>query len=162
VRVLSNDEIERIRPPPVEVADVDAHILLPQLLTLKSVAERLKSLSSFMTIAANMRGDFTLGVRTESVEVMTHYRDLINPEVNQQEGEEKLASAMRDPSVMVEVKVDVKDFLRFLHCHHVHPINVVCCLVEDVAVVVYVYMKSPRSPNSNLGVLTYYIPAVLR
>lgn len=162
MRVLTGEEIERIRGPPLTATDADAHILLPQLLTLKSVAERLKSLSSFMTLGANMRGDLQLGVRTESVEVTTHYKDLTNPEINQQEGDEKPASAMRDPNVMVEVKVDVKDFLRFLHCHHVHPNNVVCCLIEDVAAVIYVYLRSPRSPNSNLGALTYYIPAVMK
>lgn len=162
MRVLSSDEIDRIREPPLRVADVDVHILLPQLLSLKSVVERLKSLSSYMTIAANMRGDLQLGVNTDSVEVTTHYKDLVNPEINNLEGEEKPTSAMRDPEMLAEARVDVKDFLRFLHSHHVNPTNAVCCILEDTAVLLYVYMRSPRTPNTSLGALTYYIPAVMR
>lgn len=160
--MLAPEEIERIREPPLKVSDVDVHILLPQLLSLKNVVERLKSLSSYMTIAANMRGELQLGVNTDSAEVTTHYKDLINPEINQQDDDQKPASAMRDPNQMAEARIDVKDFFRFLQCHHVHPTNVVCCILEDTAVLLYVYMKSIRSPNSSLGALTYYIPAVMR
>jgi HUS1 checkpoint protein len=162
VRVLSGDEIERIREPPLKVSDVDVHILLPQLLMVKNVVERLKSLSHYMTISANMRGELQLSVHTDSAEVTTHYKDLINPEINHVEGDEQPVSATRDPVELVSARVDVKDFLRFLHSHHVNPTNVVCCILEDTAVLLYVYMRSPRSPNASLGALTYYIPAVMR
>jgi hypothetical protein len=58
------------------------HILLPPLMTLRHLLERLKSLDHHVTLAANMNGELRLNVSTDSVDITTFYRGLINPTIS--------------------------------------------------------------------------------
>jgi hypothetical protein len=57
------------------------NILMPSLLAIRHVLERLKSLDHHVTLAANMNGELQLAMTTDSVDITTYYRNLINPAI---------------------------------------------------------------------------------
>ncbi|KAJ1913376.1 Checkpoint protein hus1 [Mycoemilia scoparia] len=178
LRILSPQQMENIREPIVPSGQV--HIMLPPLHSLRSVAERLKSLGDLVAISANMSGEFTLKVATELVEIETHFRGLVNPEFdtntqstnNPNDNVDPLLQRYRDdPTLFATGVIDTKSFINFLYSYHVIPKNIVACIVENHAVIFYVYVASTII-SSNLedliadeeqtcGALTYYIPSRL-
>ncbi|KAM4792735.1 checkpoint protein HUS1 isoform 1-T1 [Cyanocitta cristata] len=61
------------------VPNFDVSIYLPVLKTMKSVVERMKNLSNFIVIEANLSGEMNLKIETDLVSVTTHFKDLGNP-----------------------------------------------------------------------------------
>jgi len=68
------------------------------------------------------------------VTVKTYYRDLEIPRIENQ------PPPVKDHKVSAELKVDIKKFLKFLYSAHINPNNVICCLVEDHAVILHVLL----------------------
>ena len=54
---------------------------MPSLISVRSIVERIRSLSQVLTVSANMEGQFKLKAETDIVSVETFYRDLVNPEL---------------------------------------------------------------------------------
>ncbi|KAM4792737.1 checkpoint protein HUS1 isoform 3-T3 [Cyanocitta cristata] len=65
--------------PCLRVAVELVSIYLPVLKTMKSVVERMKNLSNFIVIEANLSGEMNLKIETDLVSVTTHFKDLGNP-----------------------------------------------------------------------------------
>ena len=66
---------------------------------------------------------------------------------------------------MASVRVDLRDFAKFVQSHLVQPLNIVCCIIENTGLVLYVYVGDMRSADyarGHLGVLSYYIPAIAK
>ncbi|KAF1373342.1 hypothetical protein PFLUV_G00259540 [Perca fluviatilis] len=59
--------------------DFDASIYLPPLKTLKNIVDRMKNLSNFLVMEANLSGEMNLKIETDLVSVTTHFKDLGNP-----------------------------------------------------------------------------------
>ncbi|KAI9207229.1 checkpoint protein Hus1/Mec3 [Polychytrium aggregatum] len=155
VRVLTPPEAEELKEPLVPEPHV--HIMMPPLSSIRTIAERMKSMSNYITISANMRGEFVLKIDTDSVEVETSYRNLINPEFDpSQVDSSQQPSANRDPTLFADARVDARDFVKFVQSYVVNPTNVVCCIIENRGLVFYVYVGGPN--ESQCGNLTYYIP----
>ena len=82
IRVLNDDSIHGIIEP--IIPDTDVHIMLPPLLSLKSIIERMKSISidHVLAVSANMNGELRLRVMTDTVTVETFYKNLVNPDLS--------------------------------------------------------------------------------
>ncbi|KAM4718574.1 checkpoint protein HUS1 isoform 2-T2 [Anableps anableps] len=61
------------------VPDFDVSVYLPPLKTMKSVVDRMKNLSNFLVIEANLNGEMNLKIQTHLVSVTTHFKDLGSP-----------------------------------------------------------------------------------
>ncbi|KAM7390041.1 hypothetical protein PAMA_008286 [Pampus argenteus] len=59
--------------------DFDVSIYLPPLKTIKNVVDRMKNLSNFLVIEANLNGEMNLKIETDLVSITTHFKDLGNP-----------------------------------------------------------------------------------
>jgi len=44
--------------------------------------EKVKNLSNYMTISANMSGELQFKIQNDSSEVITYFKDLLHPEIN--------------------------------------------------------------------------------
>ncbi|RKP07937.1 checkpoint protein Hus1/Mec3 [Thamnocephalis sphaerospora] len=156
VRVIPPQQMETIREPMVPEPQV--YIMLPQLQSMRAYAEKMRALTDHLYIGANMRGRFSLRCETDGVEMQTSWANLINPELDRPSSQSTVASASTQPrnlDTLVEARVGIKDLIKFLYSYYVEPTNVVCCIIQDHALVLYVYMG--RSSNEQ-GSLTYYIP----
>ncbi|KAI8871502.1 cell cycle checkpoint [Ramicandelaber brevisporus] len=194
IRLLSATQMGNIREPMVPEPQV--HIMMPPLLGLRSIAERLRSISDAIIISANMDGELILRGESEFVHVETAFQGLINPEMDMNASSQSTVtsgnqgdandigsnsssdnsnsnsntrdqrvplSSARDKQKFAEARVDLRSFIKFLHSYHVTPSNVVCCIIEGHALVLYVYINSGIGFGSDFsqqtrGVLTYYLP----
>ena len=58
------------------------HILLPPLMKLRTIVDRLRPMSDVLAIRANNNGHLTLSINTEGVKVDTEWKDCTNPKSN--------------------------------------------------------------------------------
>ncbi|TNN31588.1 Checkpoint protein HUS1 [Liparis tanakae] len=59
--------------------DFHVSVYLPPLKTMKNVVDRMKNLSNFLVMEANLSGEMNLKIETDLVSVTTHFKDLGNP-----------------------------------------------------------------------------------
>lgn len=135
---------QRARYIEPDLPDPQVAICMPSLRHVQTVVDRMKSLSDTIIIEANMAGELTLRIDADMVQVTTFYKNLEHPEFDGK------TPPTRDPSVSARVRVDAKKLLKFLSSYRVHPINVVCCLVEGRAAVFHVGVDQLY--------MTYYLP----
>lgn len=57
------------------------HIILPSLLSIKTVIDRMKSISGDVIFSANLSGEMRLRVQSDAASVETEWRDLRHPEL---------------------------------------------------------------------------------
>ncbi|XP_053715139.1 checkpoint protein HUS1 isoform X1 [Synchiropus splendidus] len=84
------------------VPDFDVSVYMPPLKTMKSVVDRMKNLSNFLVMEANMNGQMNLKIETDLVSVTTHFKDLGNPDWGGG------ACQQREAGAMVQAQVDVR------------------------------------------------------
>jgi len=121
--------------------------MMPPLKLVRNVVDRLKNISDYLVISANMAGLLKLSVELEMVTIATFYKNLEHPQI------EGKSPPRPNPEQTAEVKVDIKKFSRFLYSSQVSPNNVICCLVENRALVLHVLVDDLY--------MTYYIPVML-
>ncbi|XP_005811763.1 checkpoint protein HUS1 [Xiphophorus maculatus] len=134
------------------VPDFDVSVYLPPLKTMKSVVDRMKNLSNFLVMEANLNGDMNLKIQTDLVSVTTHFKDLGNPAWGDDSSQDGGPSQSRDPEVMAEVTVDIRKLQQFLMGQQVNPSKALCNIVHQ-NVVHLVLLHEDVS-------LQYFIPAV--
>lgn len=88
-------------------------------MTLKSSASRLKSLSKYLIISANMEGTLRLRVETDLVQCESIYHHLENPRIENY-------TPSSDPADFQSVKISSEDFVNILNSHHLDPVRTVC------------------------------------
>uniref|UniRef100_A0A8U8B7C7 Checkpoint protein n=1 Tax=Geospiza parvula TaxID=87175 RepID=A0A8U8B7C7_GEOPR len=107
------------------VPDFDVSIYLPVLKTMKSVVERMKNLSNFIVIEANLSGEMNLKIETDLVSVTTHFKDLGNPPWASEDGYQSSAQG-RDVESMAEACIDIKKLQQLLAGQQVNPTKALC------------------------------------
>ena len=124
------------------------HILLPQLVKLRNVVERLRSLSDVIAVRANRSGKLQVSVRTDAVSTDVTWTGLNNPTMGlcsslsggpeltplgllakenaTQEDQPSQISQSHNDEQMFSVLISVKSFLRFLSSHVVSTTTIAC------------------------------------
>jgi len=143
IQPLSPDQMNTFIEP--TLPDPDIVIMMPSLKAMRNIVERMKDLDSTLTLQANMGGEMTLKVQTDMVSIATFYRNLEHPQL---EGRTRVDNT----ETKATVKVDVKKFWRALYSYQVQPTNVICCIVEDTALVLHALLDDLF--------ITYYIPVL--
>jgi HUS1 checkpoint protein len=81
VIIMPSDRMSLIREP-TSLGVPDVYILLPSVSVLKPSVDRLKSLSKFITLSANMSGHFKLEIDTPVVTGEVSYENLNHPNIS--------------------------------------------------------------------------------
>ncbi|PVU87459.1 hypothetical protein BB559_006039 [Furculomyces boomerangus] len=168
IRVLTPAQMNHVKEPILPAAQVC--ILLPQINSIRSVAERMKTVSDYITISANNSGNMTLRVASEIVEIETYYKQLVNPQLRKSskdefENEEEYNEHLTRP---FSCSISMKNFIKFLYAHYIVPTSIVCIIIEQHAVIFTVYISSTaigahfEDQSNACGAMTYYIPAHLK
>eukprot|EP01098_Paradermamoeba_levis_P003425 TRINITY_DN1563_c0_g1_i1.p1 TRINITY_DN1563_c0_g1~~TRINITY_DN1563_c0_g1_i1.p1 ORF type:complete len:155 (-),score=23.71 TRINITY_DN1563_c0_g1_i1:53-517(-) len=145
INLLSSAQLAQYTEPPLP--DPDVYIMMPSLKALRPVIERMKNISEFLHLTANMNGELEVSVETDMVSIATLYGNLEHPQI------EGKSPPKLDAEQKVQVKISIKQFVQFLYSYQVGPTNVICCLVENRAVVLHVLLDDLY--------ITYYLPVVL-
>ena len=142
--LLSAQQLSQYIEP--HLPDPEVHIMMPPLKILRNVIDKMKNVSDSLTMEANMAGELTFRVETEMVSIATFYKNLDHPQI------EGRSPPRPNPEQKASVRVDIKKFHKFLFSYLVGPTNVICCMVENHAVVLHVLLEDLY--------LTYYIPVL--
>ncbi|XP_015258063.1 PREDICTED: checkpoint protein HUS1 [Cyprinodon variegatus] len=134
------------------MADFDVSIYLPPLKTMKNVVDRMKNLSNFLVMEANLKGEMNLKIQTDLVSVSTHFKDLGNPPWGEDSSQDGGLSQSRDPESMAEVTVDIRKLQQFLVGQQVNPSKAMCNMVHQSAVHLILLHEDVS--------LQYFLPAV--
>ncbi|XP_027026052.1 checkpoint protein HUS1 isoform X3 [Tachysurus fulvidraco] len=129
--------------------DFDVSIYLPPLKTMKSVVDRMKNLSNYLVVEANLSGEMNLKIETDLVSVTTHFKDLGNPPW----GASQSQSQSRDVEAMAHARVDIRKLQQFLMGQQVNPTKSMCNIV-DKRIIHLILLQEDVS-------LQYFIPAVV-
>ncbi|XP_035508165.1 checkpoint protein HUS1 isoform X2 [Morone saxatilis] len=132
--------------------DFDVSIYLPPLKTIKNVVDRMKNLSNFLVMEANLNGEMNLKIETDLVSVTTHFKDLGNPPWGDDASQDGGPSQSRDPEAMAQARVDIRKLQQFLVGQQVNPSKAMCNIVHE-RVVHLILLHEDVS-------LQYFIPAV--
>uniref|UniRef100_A0A671WV98 Checkpoint protein n=1 Tax=Sparus aurata TaxID=8175 RepID=A0A671WV98_SPAAU len=127
-------------------------IYLPPLKTMKNVVDRMKNLSNFLVMEANLNGEMNLKIETDLVSVTTHFKDLGNPPWGDDASQDGGPSQSRDPEDMAQARVDIRKLQQFLMGQQVNPSKAMCNIVHE-RVVHLILLHEDVS-------LQYFIPAV--
>ncbi|KAF8992380.1 checkpoint protein Hus1/Mec3 [Cyathus striatus] len=162
VRVAHDVKIEVMKPTDVArlseplCPEPDVHILLPPLQKLRTIVDRLRSMSDVLAIRANNTGKLQVAIDTESVKVETEWKNCTNPKTQDEELDE-LATDPPDPDKMFTVLVSLRSFLKFLNSYVVST-TTIACVCQHHCMILYVYIGDVADAG---GVLTFYIPAII-
>ncbi|TPX47230.1 hypothetical protein CcCBS67573_g10268 [Chytriomyces confervae] len=144
-RTLTAAQTEQLCEPVVPNPDV--HIMLPPVMVMKNMADRMKSIAGHLVVKANMAGDFIMQVESDLVHLETFFQDLENPTIDPSQVDlSQQPSLNRDPNEMAQVRIDIRDFIKF-------------CIIENHGLVFYVYIGENGGENigdaQGCGTITY-------
>ncbi|XP_051538548.1 checkpoint protein HUS1-like [Myxocyprinus asiaticus] len=134
-----------------QMPDFDVSIYLPPLKTMKSVVDRMKNLSNYLVLEANLNGEMNLKIETDLVSVTTHFKALGNPPWGD-DGSQN-ASQSRDTELVAEARVDIRKLQQFLTGQQVNPSRAMCNIVHK-RILHLIFLHEDVS-------LQYFIPAVV-
>jgi HUS1 checkpoint protein len=143
---------ERLWPDYQEphMPDIDVSIYLPPLKLLKNITDRMKTMSNYVTVAANMSGELQLKMEADDVSATTFFRDLQNHVFDASTaGDES-----RDNSAMYEARIDIRKLGQFLQGQQFNPTKVICNITDGKGLQIFLLHEDVS--------LQYYIPAVAR
>eukprot|EP00730_Choanoeca_flexa_P003047 TRINITY_DN11269_c0_g3_i10.p1 TRINITY_DN11269_c0_g3~~TRINITY_DN11269_c0_g3_i10.p1 ORF type:complete len:284 (+),score=16.72 TRINITY_DN11269_c0_g3_i10:588-1439(+) len=107
VEIYPHEEIADNVPP--TLADPAVNIMLPDNRKLKTILDRMKSMSHTVTVTANHEGCFVLRVQSDLISVKTSFKDLENPIWRDDHGLEG------SPSDFIEGNVDARKMTDFVN-----------------------------------------------
>ncbi|EIM90672.1 cell cycle checkpoint [Stereum hirsutum FP-91666 SS1] len=163
IEVLKPAEVARLSEPLCPEPDI--HILLPPLLKIRTIVERLRPLADVIAVRANKSGKLQISAATESAKMDVVWEGCANPKMAQPNPSQSQANtdpdneddeAETDPTKLFGVLVHVRSFLKFLNSHVVST-TTIACICQHHCMILYVYIGEVADAG---GVLTFYIPAV--
>ncbi|KDN52969.1 cell cycle checkpoint [Tilletiaria anomala UBC 951] len=158
IKLIKPPDWEQIREP--HCPEPDVHIVLPRLLKMRTVAERMSRMSFQITFSANLEGALTLGITSDEVNVETTWRGLSHPEFRTDENDGDAKGAPQRGKQQGEfrsVTLEMRSFLRFLSSYNVETSTIACICVDHCAIF-YVYIGDQQHPG---GVMTFFIPGLI-
>lgn len=135
-----------------QMPDYDVSIYLPPLKTMKSVVDRMKNLSNYLVMEANLNGEMNLKIETDLVSVTTHFKELGNPPWGE-DGSQSTSASHRDSEFMAQTRLDIRKLQQFLTGQQVNPSRAMCNIVHN-RILHLIFLHEDVS-------LQYFIPAVV-
>nr|POE53382.1 checkpoint protein hus1 [Quercus suber] len=182
IRVLAPASVQGLHEP--RCREPDVHIVLPNLLQLKSISDRFTRLAASskprsgfnsassgpkLELSANMHGCLRLALNTDAMRINSLWTGLENPELDPAHVEEDLTNhpstrmkALGEPTGQAEegwatVRLEGRDWGRVLSVGRLGG-RVIACLCHDHAMILYVFLNYDELGSQDTdNVLTYYI-----
>ncbi|GAA6024540.1 hypothetical protein JCM11491_000599 [Sporobolomyces phaffii] len=155
VKVKKAQDVEQLKEPLCPVPD--AALLLPPLQILRTVAERMKTVSPVMTLSANNAGVFRMRAEADEANVETEWMNLKRPHLGE-DGDE-MTNPVQDANEIFSVTVETKNLLKFLASYTIAQ-TTIFCLCPGHCAIFYVYVGDSKD-NLQGGVLTFFVPAFI-
>lgn len=113
IKVLRPTDAAMIKEP--LCPDPEVHIFLPKLYKVRTVAERMKAVSSHIYLSANRSQEFMMSVEEPEINMETTWKKCGHPAISDDQSLAQRVEA--DKEKHWRVKVDAKSLLKFLSSH---------------------------------------------
>lgn len=166
IRIMRATEMQYHLPPQVSMPDVQLELPVDGRVPIRTVLERLKSISAQVYLDGNMSGELTLRVENDGVSIRTFYNKLIPRFEDCKASEESsLVEEAEGPLAVAAtsvptctLKVDSKKLCNCFQWQSSMGIgravsSAVLCMVENEMLILHVLLNP-----DDLGFFTYYIP----
>jgi len=140
VKLIPRKEWPEHRMP--DIAEFDISLEVPQMRYLRHIIDRMKNMSSQLTVTANKCGTMIIRIEVDYTTVSTHFKGL-------QVWESREEQEMDD----ISANVAIKKFAMFLGWDFLHPDSVKCNLLQDKMV------KLTLEVGDHVQI-HYFIPAI--
>ncbi|KAI9893605.1 MAG: hypothetical protein M1814_006401 [Vezdaea aestivalis] len=157
VKVLALAAVEGLHEPQCH-RQPDVHIMLPDLLQIKTISERFVRLAATSTmgsrgtaapkleLAANMYGGLKLSTATDALTIESAWTGLTNPQLNQEvmgdvENHPSTRMRMRGEESWAKVRIDGRDWAKVLSIGRLNGKHI-ACITDELALVIYVYLSN--------------------
>ncbi|GAA5929137.1 hypothetical protein JCM1841_005147 [Sporobolomyces salmonicolor] len=150
VKVKKAAEIALLKEPLCPEPEVQ--LVLPPLQLVRTVAERMKTISPYITITANNLGEFRMRAEADEANVETEWRGLKRARMSDEDIEPP------EPATFFSVRLDTKNLLKFLASYAIAQ-TCILCLCSDHCAIFYVRVGDSKDRIEG-GVLTFFVPAV--
>jgi HUS1 checkpoint protein len=142
VRILRAAEWQNHLPPVIPLPDVQLELAPDK--PLRTIMDRLRSMSSTVYLEANMTGELTVRIDTDGASIRTFYSKLIPRHEGCKEG-----------ATSTTVKVDTKKLCASFQWQQQFQLvsSAVLCLVENEMLVLHASLNPAQ-----VGFFTYYVP----
>ncbi|KAF5346011.1 hypothetical protein D9758_013883 [Tetrapyrgos nigripes] len=170
MKVTQDVRIEVMKPETLRLnepmcPEPDIHVILPPLVKIRTIVDRMKGMSDILTFQANHSGCMKLKIESDQANVETEWKGLAVPEMTRdnlasQPQTQELSQEVekvKDPEELFSVDVSIKSFLKFLNSHVVSS-TTIACICQKHCLILYVYIGDVADAG---GVLTYYVPAII-
>lgn len=152
VKVKKAEDVQNLKEPLCPTPD--AACLLPPLQIIRTVAERMKTVSPILTLSANNAGTFRMRAAADEAQVETDWMHLRQPNIGE---DEEMTNPVRDRNGMFSVTLETKHLLKFLNAYTVAQ-QTIFCLCPNHCAIFYVYVGTSKD-NLSGGILTFFVPA---
>lgn len=181
IRVLAPQSVEGLHEP--RCRDPDVHIVLPNLMQLKSISDRFTRLAQStkatrgvtasgprLELSGNMHGCLRLSLNTDSLRISSLWTGLENPELDPDQVTDGADGLANHPSTVMKglgdstgqseegwatVRVEGRDWGRVLSVGRLGG-RVIACFCHEHALILYVFIGGDDA-GAGESVLTYYI-----
>ncbi|CEQ41596.1 SPOSA6832_03315 [Sporobolomyces salmonicolor] len=150
VKVKKAAEIALLKEPLCPEPEVQ--LVLPPLQLVRTVAERMKTISPYITITANNLGEFRMRAEADEANVETEWRGLKRARMSDEDIEPP------ELATFFSVRLDTKNLLKFLASYAIAQ-TCILCLCSDHCAIFYVRVGDSKDRIEG-GVLTFFVPAV--
>lgn len=147
VRIMRHTEMLNHLPPQIPLPDIKLEFSASAT-SLRTIVDRLKSISPTLYLEANMTGELTVSIHTDGASIQTFFSKL--------KAEHEECKEINGSSKVTRVKMDTKKLCASLHWQQQQAQMVssaLLCLVENEMVIVHVNLNP-----GNVGFFTYYVP----
>jgi len=114
-----------------DIPEFHVSLCVPPLKKLKTIAEQLKNMSSYVMISCNQEGNMDLKVESPLVTVVTHFHNL---EVPNYEDLSLAPTKSWSRDRYASVRIDIKRLIQFLSSQQICPYKVMCNIIHETAV----------------------------
>jgi len=132
-----------------EMPDFHVCICMPSLKVLKNIGEKLKNISSYVTLHANQLGVMKFSTETELVSTRLTFTGLETPKLDE---DSQAPSNSWPQNEFASVRIDIKKLLQLFASQQINPFKVVCNVINNSAVHFFIV-------HDDIS-LQYFIPAV--
>lgn len=145
------EDITLAEPPALPKPEVNVY--LPPIKTLKTIIDKMKSMSDKLCISANMAGDLVLKIETTMVVARTFFHDLVAPKWRDSKDDGASGRTQTGGTdTFLDATIDIHHLVKFLSGNSINPQNVLMSISRDRAVILFMIHESMS--------LTYFIPVI--
>jgi HUS1 checkpoint protein len=129
INILNQEEITELVEP--KLSNPTVSIMMPSLKDLKSIIDSMKTVDSYITLTATNARTLNFSVEGSMVSISTLFKSLEHP-ISESS---RTQPFQMENEVRAVAKLDITKFQKFLSVAILNPLDTICSILEDKAVV---------------------------